>query len=103
MIQLIKDRAQEIEKVCRKHYVKELYLFGSAAKGHLREHDSDLDFVVRFSPSLSVEFRAEHFFGQLNDLQKILGRRVDLLTYSSLKNPVMIKEVEASKEKVYAA
>lgn len=103
MIQLIQEKAPEIRKACQKHKVKELYLFGSAANGDFKKTESDLDFVVRFSPTLSVEFRAEHYFGLLNELQEILGHRVDLLTFSSLKNPVMIKEVEASKEKVYAA
>jgi len=39
----------EIGEICRRYRVKELSLFGSAARGELRP-ESDVDFLVDFLP-----------------------------------------------------
>jgi len=39
----------EIIEICRRHEVRELSLFGSAARGELRP-DSDIDLLVDFLP-----------------------------------------------------
>lgn len=41
-----------IEAICRVYQVKELSLFGSAARGEMREN-SDFDFLVDFLPEAS--------------------------------------------------
>jgi hypothetical protein len=38
-----------IAKICRRHRVRELSLFGSAARGEMRP-DSDFDLLVDFLP-----------------------------------------------------
>lgn len=39
----------EIAAICRRHQVRELSVFGSAARGEMRP-DSDIDFLVDFLP-----------------------------------------------------
>ena len=39
----------EIAGICRRHQVRELSLFGSAARGEMRP-DSDIDLLVDFLP-----------------------------------------------------
>ncbi len=39
----------EIADICRRHQVRELSLFGSAARGEMRP-DSDIDLLVDFLP-----------------------------------------------------
>jgi uncharacterized protein len=41
----------EIADICRRHQVKQLSLFGSAARGEMRP-DSDIDFLVDFLPGV---------------------------------------------------
>ena len=43
----------QIAEVCRRYHVKELSLFGSAARGELRP-DSDVDLLVDFLPDARV-------------------------------------------------
>jgi predicted nucleotidyltransferase len=44
-----------LAEVCRRHQVKELSVFGSAARGELRP-DSDVDLLVEFEPGAKVGF-----------------------------------------------
>ncbi len=102
MIALIEDNRPAIEALCSKHHVARLELFGSAADGAFHEESSDLDFLV--------EFRAGHpngpfhqFFDFQADLETLLGRKVDLVERSAMKNPYFIAAVNKTKDLLYAA
>ena len=102
MIRLIHDNRPAIEALCTKHFVARLELFGSAADGTFHEKSSDLDFLV--------EFRAGHpkgpfhqFFDFQADLKALLGRKVDLIERSAMKNPYFIKAVNKTRTLLYAA
>ncbi len=79
-----------------------MYLFGSAAKGNFTK-DSDLDFLVQFSDKVGVLDYADNFFSLVEALEALFERRVDLLTISSLKNPILKEEIEKTKVMLYAA
>ena len=68
--------------LCRRYRVRELSLFGSAARGEMRP-DSDIDLLVEFLPNAEVGL-LEHA-GSMLDLQKLLGRKVDLVSKNGLK------------------
>jgi predicted nucleotidyltransferase len=59
--------------------VKRASLFGSLARGEDRE-DSDIDILVEFEAGKSLLDLA----GLKIELEELLGRRVDLLTFNSL-------------------
>jgi len=59
--------------------VKRASLFGSLARGEDRE-DSDIDILVEFEAGKSLLDLA----GLKIELEEVLGRRVDLLTFNSL-------------------
>lgn len=68
----------EIRALCRKHRVRELYLFGSAARNDFRP-DSDVDLLVVFEPGAERPW-AGHFSDLEADLSRLLGREVDLVS-----------------------
>lgn len=102
MIKLIEDRLDEIIALCKVHRVESIALFGSAAIGSMNEN-SDIDFLVQFSDEIDVLEYADNYFSFLDELEKLMGRKVDLVSRKSLKNPVLIEEIDRSKVDLYAA
>lgn len=102
MIQLVKDRLDGIIALCRQHHVAAVSLFGSAAKGAMVE-SSDIDLLVQFSDEIDVLDYADNYFSLKEKLESLIGRKVDLVSRKSLKNPVLIEEILGSKIDLYAA
>jgi predicted nucleotidyltransferase len=99
---IIQNYLQEIITACKEHHVDSISVFGSAAKGTMHE-ESDVDFLVEFSNNLDVLDYAENYFSLLDRLEKILNKKVDLVSNKSLKNPILIQEILHSKVQLYAA
>lgn len=102
MNRAIEEHRAELEELCRHHHVLTLDLFGSAATGQEKEGESDLDFLVEFAP-LPPGSYADAFFGLLESLERLFGRKVDLVVASAIKNPYFRESVERTKATVYAA
>ena len=102
MTKLIEDRIQDLIELCKVHRVESFALFGSAAKDAMHE-DSDLDFLVQFSDDIDVLEYADNYFSFLEKLENLTGKKVDLVSQKSLKNPILIEEIERSKVELYAA
>src|ERR1017187_2661454 len=64
-----------IAEICRRHQVRELSLFGSAARGDMRP-DSDIDLLVDFLPGARPGLLG--VLGLMREVTALLGRRVDL-------------------------
>jgi len=88
-----------IAEICRRYQVKELAVFGSAARGELRP-DSDIDFLVEFLPEARVDL-LQHFAAE-RELSEALGRKVDLVSKRALRS-AMREEVLSQARLVYAA
>lgn len=102
MNSLLSQRRNELEALCRRHGVRRLELFGSAAMGRGRRGESDLDFLVEFAP-LPPGAYADAYFGLLESLEALFGRPVDLVVASAIKNPYFREAVERTKALLYAA
>jgi len=102
MIKIIEDSLDNIIALCKTHKVKSIALFGSAAKESMHEK-SDLDFLVQFSDDIDVLEYADNYFSFLEKLENLLGKKIDLVSRKSLKNPVFIEEIDRSKVDLYAA
>jgi predicted nucleotidyltransferase len=76
-----------------KFKVKEIGIFGSYVRGEESE-ESDVDILVEFSEPIGWEF-----IDLIEFLEKILGRKVDLVTVRALKPQLKDKIL---KEVVYA-
>ena len=87
-----------IEKLCKKHKVRELSLFGSRVRGAATD-ESDFDFLVDFLPDAQVGLF--EFAGIQSELEDMLGKKVDLVSKNGLK-PRIKDRVLAEAKIVYA-
>ena len=102
MLPLIERHRTQIEVLCRKHQVKRLELFGSAASGAFDPTTSDFDFFVEFV-DYSTPTIADQWFGLQEDLEALLGRHVDLVSLRSATNPYFLEVANRNKVTLYAA
>ena len=100
MIPLIQDHSDDIAEICRRHHVKRLEVFGSAASGDFNPSSSDLDFLVDYHP-FSGPGKADAYFGLLEDLQQLFDRPVDLVVDRAIENQYFRQSVDASKVSIY--
>ena len=93
-----KDQLDELKKalidVLKKHEVKKAALFGSVVRGEATE-DSDIDLLVEFEGRKSLLDLA----GLKLELQELLRRRVDVLTYKSL-HPLLKDRILSEQEEI---
>jgi len=90
---------EELAELCRRYHVRELALFGSVLRDDFREQ-SDIDVLVEFDADAPVGF-IEHF-GLQEELSRLLGRDVDLISKRGLK-PAIRRSVLDSALVLYAA
>jgi len=102
MNRIIKERLNDIEKLCKNHGVKSLYIFGSANTDKF-DNNSDIDFLIEFKESLSIEEYTENYFVLQYKLRELLKREIDLVTQNSLSNPFLIQSIEQNKQLLYGA
>jgi hypothetical protein len=87
---------EALADLCRRHGVRRLDLFGSAARGHDFDPErSDVDVVVEYdggtAPSLS------EFLALREGLERLFGRRVDLVMGSAIRNPYLRAGIDATR------
>jgi uncharacterized protein len=102
MIQLIQNNEIQLSELCQKYSVEKLYLFGSAVTDQFND-SSDIDFAVVFKNTLDPIGRGEAYFDLLEALEKLFNRKVDLVSYEVVKNPVFKEELDKTKLTLYAA
>ncbi|MCO6438037.1 MAG: nucleotidyltransferase domain-containing protein [Phycisphaerae bacterium] len=102
MIPLIEDNRDVILALCHKHHVARLDVFGSAVSGKFDPARSDLDVLVEFE-SLEPGQLADAYFGLLHDLEDLFDRRVDLVSPKAIRNPYFQRDIQQTREAVYAA
>jgi predicted nucleotidyltransferase len=89
----------KIAEICRKYQVRELAVFGSAARGEMRP-DSDIDLLVEFEPDARIGLFK--FAAMEGELSALIGRKVDLVTKLGLK-PWIRPHVMQDAKVLYAA
>ena len=102
MIADIEQKQNAVADLCRRFHVERLYLFGSGTTDKFDPARSDLDFVVVFKP-LPIVGYADAYFGLAHALENLFGRKVDLITERSIRNPYFKEEIEETRHLVYAA
>jgi uncharacterized protein len=89
----------QVAAICRRYRVKELSIFGSAARGEMRP-DSDIDLLVDFLPDARPGLL--DLSAMTREFSEMLGRPVDLAVKAGLK-PRIRTRVLADAHVVYAA
>ncbi|MCB0802076.1 MAG: nucleotidyltransferase domain-containing protein [Flavobacteriales bacterium] len=100
MNHVLKGKTNKLKALCKKHHVLSLSLFGSAA-GSYTHDNSDIDFLIRFKPSLSLLNYADNYFDLLESLTLLFNKKIDLVSEKALKNPILIEEINKTKIPVY--
>lgn len=96
----IKAHAAQLGALCRTFGVRRLELFGSAARDGAAVRD--VDFLVEFE-ALDPDTYADAYFGLLEELERLLGRPVDLVMTSAVTNPYFLQEVARDRTLVYGS
>lgn len=96
----IAKRPAEFRAICRNHSVKQLYAFGSAVTDSFNPEKSDIDLLVEIDEPNPLD-RGEKLISLWDSFEVFFHRKVDLLTNTSLKNPYLKKNIEATKILIY--
>lgn len=75
----VKAKRNEIRRIAAQHGASNVRLFGSVARGEAKP-ESDVDLLVDVNGQTSSWFPA----GLILDLEKLLGRRVEIVTEKAL-------------------
>ena len=103
MIKIIEQNHGRLRELCGRFCVKRLDVFGSAVSEKLFDQSrSDLDFLVEIE-SMEPVAHAKSYFGLLAELQDMFPCEIDLLEIRAVKNPYLLKSIEAARSQVYAA
>lgn len=95
----ISQHLPAIGSLCERYNVRRLELFGSAARAIDFRADSDADFLIEFAPEAAADLHG--FFGFKAELERLLGRSVDLVESGAIRNPYVISEINRSRQNVY--
>ena len=90
---------EQVAEICRRYRVKELSVFGSAARGDMRP-DSDIDLLVDFLPEARPSLLG--LAAMMREFSVLLGHRVDLAVKPALK-PLIRVEVLSEAQVIYAS
>jgi predicted nucleotidyltransferase len=100
MSSVLEKNKGKLAEVCRRFAVRRLEIFGSAARDDFDPVKSDFDFIVSFADTSPGTY-ADRYFDFAAAIEKLLGRRIDLLTERCIRNPYFRREVDAARQVVY--
>ena len=95
----IRISEDKIAEFCRKWHVKELAVFGSVLREDFRP-DSDVDVLVVFRADARSDI-FDHMKAE-EDLERIFGRKVDLVEKKAVRNPFRRHHILKNHEVIYA-
>ena len=103
MIEIISNKLTEIKTACEEMHVQSLYLFGSGARAKDFNKQSDLDFLFSFQSDTNGNLLPPYYdyFDFLFKLEKITGKKIDLVAEERIENKYFLREVEKDKIKIY--
>ncbi len=96
------EKQSELAELCRRFDVVRLEVFGSAATDSFDPGQSDIDFLVEFSPNADLGPWMSRYFELQEALQSLFGRNVDLVMVGALRNPYFVLDVNRTRRVLYA-
>lgn len=102
ILEEIKLKREAFQSLCENHKVGKLYAFGSSTRKDFSEQDSDIDLLIEINTEDPME-RGEKLISIWNKFEDFFQRKVDLLTYKSIKNPILKRNIDATKILIYEA
>ena len=95
------QQIKAIQAACKARSVVNLYVFGSVLTQDFNA-ESDIDLLVEFEDQPPEDY-ADNYFDLCDDLEKILVRKVDLLTLRSIRNPFFKSQVFNARQQLFPA
>ncbi len=92
---------EAIRCACERYGVERLRVFGSVLTDRFDPETSDVDFLVTFRPGRENLFH--DYFDLKFELERIIGRSVDLVMERSVKNPFFKASAFSDAQDIYAA
>lgn len=92
-------KSDEFIALCKSHKVKELYAFGSVVNGNFTDK-SDVDLLVEID-ELNPLRKGKLILSLYNNFEKLFNKKVDLLTFNSIRNPILEEHIGNSKKLIY--
>ncbi len=100
-MKLIELNMQRIIDLCLKHKVKTLAVFGSILTDRFNDQ-SDVDLLVNFDTTDHEKWDyVTNYFDFRDALERLIGRKVDLVVEKGLKNKYFIANVNRTKQMIY--
>lgn len=96
---IIELNLERISKLCTKHKVNKLFVFGSVLKDTFNK-ESDIDLVVDFEKIDFSEY-ADNYFDLKDQLESIFNRPVDILEEKGIRNPYLRRQIDMEKKLIY--
>lgn len=90
-----------IRRACERYGVERLRIFGSVLTDRFAPDTSDVDFLVVFLPERENLFH--DYFDLKFELERIVGRDVNLVVERSVKNPFFKASAFGGAQDVYAS
>jgi len=98
--QSINSRLQDFLMLCKTHNVKSIYAFGSSVTDRFDEENSDFDFLIEVENEDPIQ-RGESLMELWDRFEVLFHRKIDLLTNSSIKNPILKRNIDRTKVLIY--
>lgn len=98
-MKLIQKHIKEVELLCKKYLVSEMYVFGSVLKNDFSSN-SDIDFLVKFSNVDPLDY-FDNYMELKESLEKVFLRAIDLIEVQTIKNPILKSSIDQEKILVY--
>lgn len=92
--------SDKVADFCRRWNITELDLFGSVLRDDFRA-DSDVDVLVEFASD--AMWSLFDLVRMQDELAGIFGRKVDLVEFSAVRNPFRRREIERTRQVLFAA
>ncbi len=102
MVAVVQNNLEGIIKICKEMHVQSLYLFGSAAIDNRFTNNSDLDFLYQFKDHhISGHVLQYDYFDLMFSLEKLTGKKIDLVAEEKIKNKFFLERLNREKIKIY--
>ena len=89
---LLKEKREEILRICKKHSARHVWVFGSVARGEAGKA-SDIHLLVEFEEGRSLLDHA----ALLLELERLLGCPVDIISERGIKPRIRQKILEEAQ------
>ena len=96
----VEEHKYVIAKICADLRVKRLDVVGSAARDDFYPERSDIDVLVEFE---GVDRLFDRYFELKIRLEQQLGRQVDVIQDSAVRNPYVRKSLDQDKVRIYGS